>query len=210
MHLVFTRMPGDSGLLCCTCVMYFKHKFTPLLVQSQLICTLSHKLCKHHDNHTLEPSTNTFYKQVYIHYRSNVLSTFSWLEPLVTPAWHITIRIAKVATIWSSHPSQIISFIPWAKTTKSFHGVLCLCLVMVHHQTNLGCKSFSISENLVATNVALVLKTNISVTYSGSWWCITIPSLIDPRYCLDKHSLKFQTFIVTVTLNTAKKTHKTL
>ena len=36
----------------------------------------------------------------------------------------------------------------------SFHGVL-PCLVMMYHQTNLDCKSFSISEDLVETIVAL-------------------------------------------------------
>ena len=36
----------------------------------------------------------------------------------------------------------------------SFHCVL-PCLVMMYHQTNLDCKSFSISEDLVETIVAL-------------------------------------------------------
>ena len=91
---------------------------------------------------------------------------------------------------------------------KSFHSVLS-CLVMMYHQTNLDCKSFSISEDLVETIVALTL--NIIKWYSGWWWCITILSLTDQRYCPGKHSLKFRTFTVTLTLNTAKQPfHKTL
>ena len=43
------------------------------------------------------------------------------------------------------------------KTRKSFHSVL-PCLVMMCHQTNLGCKSFSISEDLVETIVVLTLN----------------------------------------------------
>ena len=43
------------------------------------------------------------------------------------------------------------------KSKKSFYGVL-PCLVMMYHQTNLICKSFSISEDLVETIVTLTLK----------------------------------------------------
>ena len=96
----------------------------------------------------------------------------------------------------------------------------------MYHQTNLDCKSFSISENLVETIVALTM--NIAKWYfwmilwlmmmhhhtkfdSGWWWCITILSLTNQRYCPGKHSLKFRTFTVTLTLNTAKQPfHKTL
>ena len=77
----------------------------------------------------------------------------------------------------------------------------------------LGLKSFSISEDLVKTIVALNLNIAkwYSEWYSGWWWCITIQSLIDQRYYPGKQSLKFRTFPVTLTLNTAKQPfHKTL
>ena len=99
-------------------------------------------------------------------------------------------------------PSHILCLTPCKKARKSFHGVL-PCLVMMYHQTNLDCKSFSISEDIAETIVA--------EWYSGWWWCITILSLTDQRDCLGKHSLKFRTFTVTLTLNTAKQPfHKTL
>ena len=45
------------------------------------------------------------------------------------------------------------------KSKKSFHGVLpCLKGWIMYHQTNLDCKSFSISEDLVETIVALTLN----------------------------------------------------
>ena len=88
----------------------------------------------------------------------------------------------------------------------------------MYHQTILDCKSFNISEDLVETIVALTL--NMAKWYflmyhskisSGWWWCITILSLIYQRYCPGKHSLKFRTFTVTLTLNIAKQPfHKTL
>ena len=47
--------------------------------------------------------------------------------------------------------------------------------------------------------------------YSGWWWYIIILSLTDQRYRPGKHSLKFRTSTVTLTLNTAKQPfHKTL
>ena len=101
----------------------------------------------------------------YIHYKSNVLSTFSWLELVLTPA--LDIGIAKSGcTLVHSPPSHILCFTPCVKARTSFHGVLS-CLVMIYHQTNLGCKSFSISENLAKTIVALTL--NIAKRY---FWMI--------------------------------------
>ena len=77
------------------------------------------------------------------------------------------------------------------------------------YQTNLDCKSFSFSEDLAEMIVAS--QNDISEWYSGWWWCITILSLTDQRYCPGKHSLKLRTFTVTLTLNTAKQPfHKTL
>ena len=56
-----------------------------------------------------------------------------------------------------SHPSNILCLTPWVKAVQNFHSVL-PGLVMVLHQTNLGCKGFSISEDLVEKIVALTLK----------------------------------------------------
>ena len=49
-------------------------------------------------------------------------------------------------------------------------------------------------------------QNDISEWYSGCWWCITILSLTDQRYCPGKHSLKFRTFTVTLTLKMTKAT----
>ena len=56
-----------------------------------------------------------------------------------------------------SHPSHILCLTPCVNARKSFHSVL-HCLVMMYHQTNLGCKSFSILEDLVETIVPLTLN----------------------------------------------------
>ena len=87
----------------------------------------------------------------YIHYKSNVLSTFSWLEPVLTPA--LDIGIAKSGSdLVHSPPSHMLCLTPCVKAWKSFHSVL-PCLVMMYHQTN-----FSIFEDLVVTIVALTLN----------------------------------------------------
>ena len=75
-------------------------------------------------------------------------------------------------------------------------------------------KRFSISEDLVETIVDLTLDIEnwyFWMILGWWWWCIAILSLTDQRYCPGKHSLKFRTFTVTLTLNTAKQpVHKTL
>ena len=93
-----------------------------------------------------------------------------------------------------SPPTHILCLTPCIKARKSFHGVL-PCLVMMYHQTNLDCKSFSISEDLAETIVVWpwTSQNYISEWYSGWWWCITILSLTKQRYCSGKHSLKFRT-----------------
>ena len=97
------------------------------------------------------------FRNKYIHYEINVLSTFSWLELVLTPASDI--MMAKSGSnLVHSPPSHILCLMPCLKARKSFHGVLS-CLVMMYHQTNLGCKSFSISEDLVEMIVALTLNT---------------------------------------------------
>ena len=81
---------------------------------------------------------------------------FLYLEPLLTPA--LDIRMAKSGSnLVHSHPSHILCLTPCVKARKSFHNVL-PCLVMMYHQTDVDCKSFSISEGLVDTIVALTLN----------------------------------------------------
>ena len=72
----------------------------------------------------------------------------------------LDIGVAKSGTgsnLVHSHPSHILCLMPCVKARKSFHGVL-PCLVMMYHQTNLDCKSFSISEDLVEAIVAFTLN----------------------------------------------------
>ena len=96
----------------------------------------------------------------YIHYKSNVFSTFSWLELVLTHA--LDIRIAKSGSnLVHSPPSHILSH-ALCKSKKIFSRCL-TCRVIMYHQTNLECKSFSISEDLVETIVALTL--NIAKLY---------------------------------------------
>ena len=92
----------------------------------------------------------------YIHDKTSVLSTFSWLEPVLTTA--LDIGIAKSGSnLVHSPPSHILCLKPCVKATKIFDGVL-PCLVMMYHQTNLDCKSLSISEDLVEMIVAWTLN----------------------------------------------------
>ena len=101
----------------------------------------------------------------YIHCKSNVLSTFFWLEPVLAPA--LDIGIAKSGSnLVHRQPSHILCLTLCVKARKSFHGVL-PSLAMMYHQTILDCKSFSISEDLVETIVALTL--NIAKWY---FWMI--------------------------------------
>ena len=124
-------------------------------------------LCRHHHKHKriyLNHWPKNWINK-YIHYKSNVFSTVSWLEPVLTPA--LDIGIAKSGSnLVHSHPSHILCLTPCIKARKSFHGVL-PCLVMMYHQTTLDRESFSISEDLVETIVALTL--NIAKWY---FWMI--------------------------------------
>ena len=124
----------------------------------------------------------------YIHYKSNVLSTFSWLEPVLTPA--LDIGIAKSGSnLVHSPPCHILRLMPYVKARKSFHSVL-PCLVIMYHQTNLDCKSFSISEDLAETIVALTL--NIAKWYFSM---ILWPMMIDHHTKFDRSEiLSGQTF----------------
>ena len=109
-----------------------------------MLCRHHHKYKRIYLNHWPK---NLIYK--YIHYKSNILSTFSWLEPVLTPALDIG-RAKSGSNLVHSPPSHILCLTPCAKARKYFHGVL-PCLVIMYHQTNLDCKSFSISEDLVET-----------------------------------------------------------
>ena len=98
----------------------------------------------------------------YTHYKSNVFSTFSWLEPVLTPA--LDTGIAKSGSnLVHGPPSHILCFTPCVKARKSFHSVLPY-LVMMCHQTNLDCKSFSISEDLVVERI-------VALTLNIAKWC---------------------------------------
>ena len=90
-----------------------------------------------------------------------------------------------------SPPTHILCLTPCVKARTSFRSVL-PCLVRMYHQTNLDCKSFSISEDLAETIVVWpwTSQNYISEWYSGWWWCITILSLTNQWYCPGKHLLK--------------------
>ena len=100
------------------------------LITIALNYNLSHMLCRHphkykriYLNHWPKNLINK-----YIHYKSNVLSTFSWLEPVLTPA--LDIGIAKSGSnLVHSPPSCILCLTPCVKARKSFHSVL-PCLVV--------------------------------------------------------------------------------
>ena len=83
-----------------------------------------------------------------------------------------------------SPPGHILSD-ALRKAITHFLGVL-PCLVIMYHQTNLDCKGFSISQDVVIVVVALTLE--IAEDYFRTiLWLITILSLFDQRYCPDKH-----------------------
>ena len=128
-------------------------------------------LCGHHHkykriyiykNNTLEPSTKKLNKQVYSLQKQCSFPIF-----LIGTGIDIDIGIAKSGSnLVHSPTSHILCLTPCVKSRKSFHGVL-PCLVMMYHQTNLDCKSFNISEDLVETIVVLTL--NIAKWY---FWII--------------------------------------
>ena len=75
---------------------------------------------------------------------------WNWYWPLL--------RMAKSGiNLVHSHPGHTLCLMPWVKAIKSFHCVL-PCLVMMYHQTNSGCKNFSISEDIVKMIMDLTLK----------------------------------------------------
>ena len=70
---------------------------------------------------------------------------------------NLTLKSTQQQSSPQSPKPYSLSHALYAKARKSFHGVL-LCLVMMHHQTNCDCKSFSISEDLIEMVVALTLN----------------------------------------------------
>ena len=100
--------------------------------------------------------------------------------------------------------TAIYSRAPCLKARKSFHCVL-PCLVMMYHQTNLGCQTFSICKELVETIVALTLNTATLYFWIILWLMMMHhhTSLTDQRYCSGKQSLKFRTFTMTLTYSKA-------
>ena len=106
-----------------------------------------------HLNHSLINLINK-----YIHYKSNVLSTFVWLQLVLTPAWDT--RMAKIGNnLVHSRPGHSLCLTPWVKAIKSVHGVLS-CLTMMYHQSNLDRKSFTISEDIVKNDCGLNLENS--------------------------------------------------
>ena len=163
----------EEGRMCCTnlfwtlyintCQINICFLISEVTVQLHLISNMCHMLCRRHSlqiqrditithlNHSLINLINK-----YIYYKSNVLSTCFWLQLVLAPAWDT--RIAKSGNnLVHSHPGHSLCLTPWVKAIKSVHGVLS-CLMMMYHQTNLDCKSFSISGDVVKMIVALTWK----------------------------------------------------
>ena len=66
----------------------------------------------------------------------------------------LDMAMAKSGSNLVTQSSQtILCLMPCVKARKSFHSVLPY-LVMMYHQTNLDCKSFNMSEDLVEMNIA--------------------------------------------------------
>ena len=111
---------------------------------------------KGYKNNTLEPLTKKLIKQVYSLQKQCSFHIF-----LIGTGIDLCFRYRD-----SQERQHLLSLTACVKARKSFHGVL-PCLVIMYHQTNLDCKSFSISEDLVETIVALTL--NITKWY---FWMI--------------------------------------
>ena len=130
--------------------------------QSHLISNLSHACyvdiitsTKGYKNNTLEPFTKKLNKQVYSLQKQCSFHVF-----LIGTGIDHCFRY-RDSQEWQQSspqsPSHILCLTPCVNARKSFHGVL-PCFVIMYHQTNLDCKSFSISEDLVETIVALTLN----------------------------------------------------
>ena len=106
-------------------------------------------------NNTLEPSTKTLNKQVY-----SLQNQCSFHVFLIGTGIDPCFRYRNGQEWQQSSPQSPKPYsLSYAcvKARKKIHSVL-PCLVMIYHQTDLDCKSFSISEDLVETIVALTLN----------------------------------------------------
>ena len=150
-----------------------------------------------HLNHSLMNLINK-----YIHYNSNFLSTFVWLQLVLTPAWDT--RMAKIGNnLVHSHPGHSLCLTHWVKAITSVHGVLS-CLMMMYHQTNLDCKSFSISEDVVKMIVALTLKI-AKENFRMILWLLMMHhhiKFIRSEIIIVQTNVNCSSFTVTLTLNT--------
>ena len=123
---------------------------------------------------------------------------------------------------WNSAP--LLWPWPWPETAvQSFHKTI--HLMMMCHQTKFSCKKISSSEDILKSHILIIWSFTVTLTLkttnksfwrqSGSWWCITTPSLVVKCSVIQKTSsgqtLTFWHFAVTLTLNTATQfLHKTL
>ena len=105
------------------CQRYICFLLSKINNQSHLISNLSHMLCRYHHKYKRILKTHK-----YIHYKSNVLSTFSWLVPVLTPA--LDIRMAKSGSnLVHSHPSHILCLTPSKKIFSQSYPVLWWCTI---------------------------------------------------------------------------------
>ena len=142
---------------------------------------------KEYKNNTLEPFTKNLNKQVY-----SLQKQYSFHVFLIGTGTDHCFRY-RDSQEWQQSspqsPKHILCLTPCVKARKSFHGVL-PCLVMMYHQTNLDSKSFSISEDLVETIVALTL--NIAKWY---FWMILWLMMVHHHTKFDRSEiLSGQTF----------------
>ena len=119
---------------------------------------------KGYKNNTLEPLTKKLDKQVQSLQKQCSFHIFL-IGTGIDPCFRYR-DSQSGSSLVHSPPSHILCLTRCVKARKSFHGVFHR-LVMMYHQTDLDCRSFSISEDLVETIVALTL--NIAKWY---FWMI--------------------------------------
>ena len=120
-YLFYSPLPPppsnlEEGGMHCTNLVWTLYKYTCQRDICFLLSKVNNHLiiicltCRHHQKYK-KIYLNHWPKKLinkYIHYKSNVLSTFSWLEPVLTPA--LDIGIAKSGSnLVHSPPSHIVS-----------------------------------------------------------------------------------------------------
>ena len=125
----------------------------------KLITNLSHMLCRHHhkgyNNHTLEPLTKRINKQIYSLQKQRSFHIF-----LIGTSTDPCFRYRDGQEWQRSSPQSPKPYSLSHALCKS-KKIFSLCLTLscdMYHQTNLDSKSFSISEDLAETIVALTLN----------------------------------------------------